>query len=303
MDVDKYRSFSKKIGESQMIGNRGEMFVAFLLSQFCLVRQVASGTDVGVDLYCETLIEGVPHCHFWVQVKTCRKKLAKRMRFDAKDLEYWLRQPIPVFVFFVSDSNMGFDDYKINVVNLTEKFINKPVINPTSNADKTLESDVTITSTTELKRFVFQQVPETIARQFLRDGILFPIKTTAQNQYVKTYNSIGIERFARPIMKNIGRTAALLLKNVLSLPRDEFKKQREQLEQILESFAEWGNHDFHFALGLSKMNSLKYEEAIRCFERSRKNIIDDSLAPSDVKNRGLRNVEQYIALCKTKIKH
>ncbi len=63
---DKFNQFRKRIGSSQVIGSRGEMYIAFLLSQYCLVRPVANGTDDGVDLYCEALIEGVPHSHFWV---------------------------------------------------------------------------------------------------------------------------------------------------------------------------------------------------------------------------------------------
>jgi hypothetical protein len=70
MDDDKFNSYRKKVGNGQIIGSRGEMFVGFLLSSFCLIRPVANGTDVGVDLYCETLIDGIPHSHFWVQVKT-----------------------------------------------------------------------------------------------------------------------------------------------------------------------------------------------------------------------------------------
>jgi hypothetical protein len=300
MTDDKHKAFRKRIAESQIIGSRGEMFVAFLLSQFCLVRPVANGTDVGVDLYCEALVEGVPHGHFWVQVKTRKKSISKQMRFHAKDLEYWSRQPIPVFVFFVSDSAMELDKYKINVINLTEKSIEEPFLDPKSTPSRTLVSDFSITSVEELKRFVFSQVPETIARQFLRDGVLFPVKPTAHDQYLKSYRSVHIHRFSRLIMKNIGRTAALLLNDILKHPREELKLQRAQLEQILETFIEWGNADFHFSLGLSKMSSLKYQDAIRCFERSCRNIQDDGNLSTELKARELEKVSSYISMCRRK---
>ena len=43
------------VSENQLKGNWGEHLVAMKLAAAgCLVRLVPSGTDVGVDLYCET---------------------------------------------------------------------------------------------------------------------------------------------------------------------------------------------------------------------------------------------------------
>src|SRR5438105_1430626 len=72
------------VDNNRVLGNFGSAWVAQALSRHCLVRPVADGTDIGLDLYCETLAEGpsepegdsgtkpAPRAgflHFWVQVK------------------------------------------------------------------------------------------------------------------------------------------------------------------------------------------------------------------------------------------
>jgi hypothetical protein len=57
--------------EEHLKANYGVALVMEKFSAGCLVRPVAAGTDVGVDLYCESVAEGKPFLHFWVQVKLC----------------------------------------------------------------------------------------------------------------------------------------------------------------------------------------------------------------------------------------
>ena len=54
---------------NRLKGNYGAALVSSRLSGECLVRPVAADTDVGIDLYCETVAEGHPFLHFWLQVK------------------------------------------------------------------------------------------------------------------------------------------------------------------------------------------------------------------------------------------
>lgn len=61
------------ISDKQLKGNFAENLVAEWLSRACLVRPVAVGTDIGIDLYCESLVDNNPHLHFWVQVKAIGK--------------------------------------------------------------------------------------------------------------------------------------------------------------------------------------------------------------------------------------
>lgn len=43
--------------------------------------------------------------------------------------------------------------------------------------------------------------------------------------------------------------------------------QMDQLERILETYANWGNYDFYFALGGAKQKKEQFEEAIKCYEK------------------------------------
>jgi len=298
-NFDKYR---KKINKGQIAGTRGEMFVGFLLSSHCLVRPVANGTDVGVDLYCEALIEGIPHSHFWVQVKTQTKRLAKSKKFETRDLEYWSRQPIPVFIFLVSCEKMDRKNFQINVINLTEKFIAEPVIDPKTTSGKNLTSDFTVSSDGELKSFVFEQVPKTVARLYIRDGVIFHTRKNAGDNYEKEYDFKGISKYTRSILKNIGRTSALLMRDILDQGTEETQTFRKQLGEILETFSKWGNYDFHLALGLSKQRHQDYKGAIICFERALNNINTDTRFDKAKGSVIKKMIVTRIELCKSKLR-
>jgi hypothetical protein len=292
----------KRITNNQLIGSRGESFVSFLLSKYCLVRPVANGTDIGVDLYCESLIEGVPHCHFWVQVKSVASGTTNKMKFRVRDLEYWSRQPIPVFIFLIPiEENLTLNNFHIQVFNMTEKFIQNPELNSSSNY-KTLKSDFVISSPEHLKEFVNYSAPSATARLWLRDGIILPIKKEVQQTYVLSYESRGIRKFSKAIMKKIGRMSALLLRDiVISDDISDFKKERSQLEKILETFNAWGNYDFHYSLGLSKKIDGCYAEAIEAFQRALQNINADKKVDARQTSLTKGMIETYIRQMEKKL--
>lgn len=94
--------------KNQIKGNWGEQFVAEQLAAHgCLVRHVPQGQDSGIDLYCESLTEnGHPFLHFWCQVKTGSfpaNEPKHSFRVPRAKLDYWRRQPIPVFLVLVPD--------------------------------------------------------------------------------------------------------------------------------------------------------------------------------------------------------
>jgi len=97
--------------DEQLKGNWAEQFIASkLASQGCLIRHVTQGHDSGIDLYCESTINGEPFLHFWVQVKcrkswgNDRKKVWYTPKKKNKEKEYWLRQAILVYLFCVPDN-------------------------------------------------------------------------------------------------------------------------------------------------------------------------------------------------------
>lgn len=102
------------ITDNQLKGNWGEQYIAAnLSSQGCFVRHVTQGNDTGIDLYCETVKENKPFLHFWCQIKTSKKykEENKQETFKPKKeyKEYWLLQPVPVFIFLVPDSRNKFN--------------------------------------------------------------------------------------------------------------------------------------------------------------------------------------------------
>jgi len=96
------------ITDNQLKGNWGEQYIAAnLSSQGCFVRHVTQGNDTGIDLYCETVKNNKPFLHFWCQIKTSKyyKRESKQESFEPEKnhKEYWLAQPVPVFIFLVPD--------------------------------------------------------------------------------------------------------------------------------------------------------------------------------------------------------
>ena len=73
-----------------------------LPSRMCLVRPAVGQTDVGVDHYCESIIDSRPFLHLWGQVKSSEEfandAVEASCPFKASPLEYWSRQPAPGFL-------------------------------------------------------------------------------------------------------------------------------------------------------------------------------------------------------------
>jgi Domain of unknown function (DUF4365) len=93
------------VTDNLLQGNYAEHLAAQVLSRSCLVRPVIGQTDVGVDLYCESVIDGQPFMHFWGQVKSSKaftnEKQEVSCSYKTDSLRYWQRQPVPVLGFLV----------------------------------------------------------------------------------------------------------------------------------------------------------------------------------------------------------
>lgn len=109
--------------ETHRIGNRGEVFLEFIMSKHCLMNKIVGHRDVGVDYICEWLHGDAPtRILFGIQVKTTERddiKLTskgsnRRMNeltkyeinpspfdIDPKTFEYWRGLNIPLYLFLV----------------------------------------------------------------------------------------------------------------------------------------------------------------------------------------------------------
>lgn len=269
----KANAMKKGITVSQINGNKGEALISYLLSHYCLIRQVSSGTDVGVDLYCESIVENQPGHHFWIQVKASASGRFKSLK--GADIAYWRRQPIPVFVFQLRlEESTSENSFDVRAINLTEEFIKN---GPTLGNSLGTISPQQIHNLGELGKFVKEIVPKTIARRAMLDGVIIPVKTI-ENEYLKTYYGEDCHKFEKDIFTQVGRAARFLIQDILSIKgSNQLTEKRKHAERILETYQEnSGKWDFHYYYGLSKFTDDFFAVAEDAFRRALNKIETDS---------------------------
>lgn len=235
------------IDENRIIGNFGSNLVAHILSKMCLVRPVAEGTDIGIDLYCEAIEERQGFLHFWVQVK-CGKQITienndlASCRFKVDHLRYWHRQPVPVLAFYVPTSFPPEIPNQIFVANITEYVMKHGFKKGKMNK---VESYFKISPGVydwygEFK----QRLKATTALIKFRDDGIFSNLPELEPKYTMQYRQlVGSSRDAKESLRTIRSTvssliidAALLKHNESIAPPKKFFKKR--LLKILQIFEE-----------------------------------------------------------------
>jgi len=124
-----------KVPESFRIGNRGEAYLEFIMSKYCLMHKIAGYKDIGIDYLCEWLVGDSPtRILFGIQVKTSdisgvelqhlgRNKglnglemfkftnTTPSWKINENTINYWFGFEIPLYLFFVLKNNSSFDCY------------------------------------------------------------------------------------------------------------------------------------------------------------------------------------------------
>jgi len=246
------------IDENRILGNYGSNLVAHTLSKICLVRPVAEGTDIGIDLYCETIEEGQGLLHFWVQVKCGKQiKIKKNGRasckFEVTHLSYWNRQPVPVLAFYVPTEFPPEIPKQIFVANITEHILEHGI---PKTKYKTIESHFKISPGSEDWQNGFhQRLKATTSLIKFRDDGIFSSITELKPKYTIQYRKIfGSSKYAKKSLRTIESTVsslvldAALLKYHKSIdPPEKFFKR---LVSILNIFEEGKRPETMKALGL-----------------------------------------------------
>jgi tetratricopeptide (TPR) repeat protein len=274
-----------KISNINITGNQAEAFIGSVLSKFCLVRQVSSGTDIGVDLYCELIKDNKPEMHFWVQVKGKFNGNLKILQntnqasysFNTKHLKYWKEQPVPVFVFLVMENSDDIIDFPIYIVNITEELLS---INIDSSKDtQSIHSHHQVNSINELREYLSTTLEITSARQKFEYGIISPIKSSKDN-YEQALFPAGSRKFASKIFTTIRQASAFVLIDILE--SSEENHMIEPFINIIQSLNNLENWEIHYALGLAYISKQQYIEARESLQRA-KNIInkDSTISISD----------------------
>lgn len=266
-----------QVSDNIRIGNYGVSLATFKLSKYCFVRQVTEGTDIGVDLYCESFQDSMPFLHFWVQVKAGRDKTIKispdkssgSYSFTSEHLRYWSRQPVPVFAFLIStEIDLGEDNYALYIIDITGEILKKGI--PRTKT-KTLKSSFLIKNDKDMEKFIFEYIPYVTANQKISDGIVAPIPTI-DRQYEQNFpiGNYDITRYAQKISRSIRVTSAfslpILIDNEDKMPR--LKKIRISLTKVLSVFDKLMHWEVSLALGLSARKDQNYSKAISHFEDS-----------------------------------
>lgn len=79
------------------LGHLGESEVKARLQRFSTVTKIE--TDVGLDFYCETIVEDNPRMPFYIQAKSTEHLDRKYGRAIGKNtIRYWLTRPFPVYL-------------------------------------------------------------------------------------------------------------------------------------------------------------------------------------------------------------
>jgi len=273
----------EQVATSWLKGNYGEHLVAQVLSRSCFVRPVAGHTDIGVDLYCESIIDGSPFLHFFAQVKSsesfANEPVEVSCPFSVSALQYWSRQPVPVLGFLVPIQWPPENIDYIHVVDITfdilehgiaehqgtQTLTSKPeLILPISDYDQLSE---------KLRMLLLYHIPMIVSAMYAEKGLLYPAPKP-QAQYEKYFAGHFLSRYIPQIEQ---RTRHAVTFGIIQYIRAGYSV--DSLPRILLSALETLERDLHYevqeALGvvsqargdLVKARSY-YEKAIQC-------ILDD----------------------------
>lgn len=237
-----------QVDTNRLKGNYAQAVVAEWLSRSCLVRPVAEGTDIGVDLYCEAVVDQAPYLHFWAQVKAipCARLVEKdgatmaSFSFETRHLRYWERQPIPVYAFLVPlDDWPPTSPERVFGVRITEHIVRHGLPATASTTLTTSDSFGAATVDADISQFLLQIVPWDTSALLLRQGIVAPIPQLADQPEAKFPTGIGFQYLPR-VLDTIrdasvhGLYHALLAEQVQPVQRP-VRKKFESIAQFFES--------------------------------------------------------------------
>lgn len=274
---------TNRYSKSLAIGNTGENYVAYQLSRFCIVRPVAGGTDIGIDLYCELpLYEKVSdvstYLHFGVQVKTgASYKNHVTIKQDQRDYYKMLRFPLIIAVLpdipnvVQSECGIMVIDYSKMLSDSAEGIIQENELNRISR-----EHYEEFQNHEEFKNRIRAAVEIATVRLDYKHGVLRPIPST-QNSYFKNYYHKGSHHYNKQAYDTITKTASNMIISYFDnrAQPSELDPGIQRLAMILEAANDINHWDSMFALGIYYHASREYVRSKKYFLTSMKVIRDD----------------------------
>jgi len=201
-------------------GNYAESIAASWLSRKCLVRPVSGGTDIGIDLYCESLLGTSPFQHFWIQVKAIpQANLGHNgafFDFKTPHLQYWANQPVPVYAFLVPVLGWPPADVKtIWGVRITDRIVRDGIPDQATIRYHTEEGLDAANLDADLAKFVSVIVPYDTALIYLQKGLVAPIAKVEEDPLERFPSHVAL-RYVDRILQAIKYAAELTLAELVS---------------------------------------------------------------------------------------
>jgi len=301
------------ITDNQLKGNWGEQYIAAnLSSQGCFVRHVTQGRDTGIDLYCETVKNNKPFLHFWCQIKTSKKYKGKRKQISFKPKkkehkEYWLAQPVPVFIFIVPDlrDEPNVPYYICRAFDLSKK--------------ERINSFIKIEPPEDLSTFLNEWLLSETFLWELKDGKVSHLKTP-KKEYTRQFPTGFTHEFESKLFTSLYSTLWLLSEDILfhdinrkdmleksTLNDDEkerFKKACpyvKALKILIEAKKDRHYQNFR-TVGIYYELKKEYEKSLEYYKESEFSLRDKNINISeDPWNSVIKGVRQDIERVKSKM--
>jgi len=256
------------VDANRLKGNQAAFLVSAWLGKQCLVRPVSEGSDVGVDLFCETVDvpSGQPFLHFWVQVKTGARQITladgrAKCSFDKEHVDYWCRQPVPAYAFLVpADQLAAFQ--KVFVVSFVRKRLKGEV--PFDGGSKTLYSDFVCYAKEglyDLSSFANTSVRVDHMVLQIFSGVSGPFPALNQGYIQQDVRGFRAG-FGCRVADQVRRSASATAMDILRLPEDMRRPEHDRhlavLAEVLHPFTQgirdeayWEEHyEDYWAVGL-----------------------------------------------------
>ncbi len=271
------------ITDNQLKGNWAEQYIAAeLASQGCFVRHVTQGHDSGIDLYCESTKNGTPFLHFECQIKTKKRwkgrKEAVSYKPEKQHIEYWLKQPVPVYIFLVPDlrdkSNHRIPYYICRAFD-SQNGVNK------------IYSFAKVDSVQDLKEFLNKHLSVDTLFWELKDGKVSPLKTLTPQRNVEFLPG-SVHNYERKVFTTLRWTLWRLSSDIMFEGSKEIKydmlnksqlttdeKERvnsaapyiEALKILIESKDD-KHYEGYYIIGNYCELKKKYEESVQYYRKS-----------------------------------
>ncbi|MHB1426658.1 MAG: DUF4365 domain-containing protein [Gemmataceae bacterium] len=301
---------SGKVGESLLRGNYGEHLVTLLLSRMCLVRPVVGQTDVGVDLYCESVIDSRPFLHFWGQVKSSEEFANEAVEvscpFKVSALEYWSRQPVPVLGFLVPLKWPPEEIRYIHVIDITFDILEHGIRH--DQEWQTLKSKPALILpvadreqlSVKLRSPMVDHLPMAVSAMYAEKGFILPAPKP-QEERTKSFACHFLTRYIPQIELRIKHAAVFAIRQWLDAGND-LASGPMLLLSVLENLEGESRHEIEETLGVvcqartdAAGAKAHYEKAILCIQNdaeidSTKPPWSENIARLNARNQSLGSV-------------